>query len=176
MRKTITKIWVEKNGSAYRICMLNNQKQKLIYSETHTLQVALTEAYEISDFFGIKITPFRDEHMRIVEPEVRHFKYVNTAKTAYELAKIYQLQNKELNWNKLIHYEWNNLRISNGLSKKKQLLEWIAPYHKDFLISEDLDFVKDWLMNNCVGSWIPVSRGFRFTDERDAVLYTVFFK
>ena len=175
---TITKIWVEAVGASFQVVMLNSNKQLLRIGNVQPLQLALTEAHELGDYFNIKVTPFLDQNRRIVYPDVLRDTYDRRKlRTVEQLAREYRLDNGELNWNKILHYEWSkfNSASTGGFKDKRELLAWIMPFFMECPSTpEKQEEARAWLSTNCTGVWTPAKGGFRFNNERDATLFRLF--
>jgi hypothetical protein len=173
MKKLVTQVSVERIGAGYIVQVTNQRKQVLRYGEPKQLQLALTEAHELADFFGLRVETFHDVDGKVVRPEVLRDTYDdNKKRAAEELVLLYRGPQGELNWNKLVEYEWSKFRqqSAGGFRDKKEMMSWVAPFYMEG--PQELD----WLKANCKGAWIPAKGGVRFTSERDAVLYKMFHK
>ena len=73
---------------------------------------------------------------------------------------------KEFNWNKMLHNEWRVLR--SKYKSKEELMVALFPNYAQGIPAPG------WLSENTNGTWIPAKGGYRFENERDAVLYRVF--
>lgn len=179
MTNLVTKIWVEAVGASYQVVLLNNHKQKLIMGEPKPLQLALTDAYELGDYFNLTVTPFKDGRMRIIQPEVLRDTYNNKrVRTQAEIVAEYRLPTGELNWNKLMHYEWSHFRkqATGGFSDKRDLMSWLMPFQATGPTDpEQAKAARDWLNTCCHGAWLPSKGGiYLFSDDRDSALFKMF--
>jgi hypothetical protein len=187
-KKTVTKVWVERIDDGYCIKVMNSRKQVLVAKEHPVLQEALTEAADFADFYSIRMTPFMDG-TTLVEPEVLNHRYDDFKRVdASTLASTYRLKTGELNWNSLIHWEWSKYRKSDerahncnfghqeGFAEKTDFLAWLLPVYVPLLETRSLTPVEEraWLGDNANGDWSHAKNGYRFNDDRDAVLFKLF--
>jgi hypothetical protein len=166
----------------YEVVLTNSENQTICALLTNSLREALTEAAEWADFCGIVLTPYRVMG-KIVEPVTKDTYKQTTLKTFAQLHAEYRTSGGELNWNKLMHWEWQRFR---GTYKDKEAMKlWLLPH---FMESKPPTFdeavaragTKDspaveWLSANATGSWMPSKGGYRFSDDRDAALFKLFF-
>lgn len=177
MSNTITKITVETIGASYHVVLVNSRLQRLIVGEPKPLQLALTDAHELGDYFAVNVAPFRGEK-GIIEPEVRRDTYAEgRVRTREEIIAAHRLRDGSLNFNKVMHYEWSNFKraASGGFNDKDQLLKWLMPYFMSFAGDEEARAsVYEWLKGNCKDAWIWAKGGVSFSEDRDAALFKVF--
>jgi hypothetical protein len=179
MPNTITKIWVERVGDSYQVSLMNNCKQKLEIGEPKTLQAALTDAHELGDYFDVTVKPFLDDNFKVVKPEILRITFNNKrVRTRDQLIAQYRLTTGELNWNRLMHYEWTKFHNQNpnGFSQKNDLRNWLFPFQVSGPKNADAaSAARDWLKTSTNGAWL-LSKGniYLFSDDRDAALFKMF--
>jgi len=179
MSNLITKIWVEPIGASFQVVMRNNRNQRLIMGEPKPLQLALTDAHELGDFFKLTPTPFKDSRQRVVQPDVLRDTYNDgRIRTQAEIVAEYRLPTGELNWNKLMRYEWSHFRnqATGGFTDKLQLRAWLLPFQATGPTDTDAaEAAREWLRVSTNGAWLP-SKGnvYLFSDDRDSTLFKMF--
>lgn len=179
MTNPITKIWVEAVGASFQVVLMNSRKQTLHIGDVKPLQLALTDAHELADYFGIKATPFRDSKMRVIPPIVVRDTYdAEKIRTQAEIIREYRLPTGELNWNKIMHYEWSKFRqqASGGFADKRDLMHWLLPFKAAGPTEpEAVEAAKEWLKTQTNGAWLPTKGGiYMFSDDRDSSLFKMF--
>jgi hypothetical protein len=166
--KAVTRVHVEARpaNAGYVVVLTNTENQTIRPYTNNSLRAALTEASEWADFHGIQMTPYRVMG-KIVEPVTKDTYKQTTLKTFEQVHAEYRTKGGELNWNKVMHWEWQRFR---GVYRdKEEMKTWLMPH---FMEGPP---VPEWLATNCKGSWMPAKGGFRFSDDRDASLYKLFF-
>lgn len=167
--KPIRSVSVEHAGDEYHVVLTNNVNQEIRPFSHRHVKEALTVASDYADFFGVRLTPFKIAG-RVINP-VRTETYSDARELSFEeYHQRYRMNDGSLNWNKVTHYEWP--RLSKKFQTKAKLREWLMPYvvKIDIASEANRDAIRHWLTQNCIGSWLPVTGGFRFSNDRDATL------
>lgn len=170
--KLVKRVYVEKGeGKTFNVVLVNTLGQTIKPCAPQPLREALTDASDWADFLGIKMDPYRIAGVPVAVVN-RHTYDQAQVKTFDELHTAYRdPRTKELNFNKLMHYEWAQLR---GIYRNKENLhQWVMPYHLEGRNNETE--MELWLAANCDGSWSKVKGGWRFSSDRDAALFKLFF-
>jgi len=167
--KAVTRVHVEARpaSAGYVVVLTNTENQTIRPFTSNSLREALTEGSDWADFHGVPLTPFRVMG-KIVEPVTKDTYKQTTLKTFAQVHNEYRNpKTGELNWNKVMHWEWQRFR---GTYRDKQEMKmWLMPHFMEG------PSVPDWLSTNCKGSWMPAKGGYLFSDDRDAALYKLFF-
>lgn len=170
--KPVRNVSVVHEDELYHVVLTNNLNQTVRpFSHRHVREV-LTVAADYSDFHGVPLLPFRIGG-QVITP-VRSELYSDARDRDFkEYHDIYRMADRSLNWNKIMHYEWN--RIRRKFKDKTAFKKWILPYGIDIeLTAEGKKRAKAWLTANCIGSWMHASGGYRFQNDRDATLFKLY--
>ncbi len=178
MKKRVLMVGIEPNPTkGYDVVVTNVNRQEIRPHVGLPLTDALTEAQDWADFFGVKMNTFVLD--RRVVTAVSRGTYANDGEVALPTAEElmnnvnYRLPTHELNLNKIIHWEWDRFRRSeefrSTIKDKDAFRNWLLPYLVECPVN------REWLSENCLGTWMPVTGGVRFSITRDATLYKLFF-
>lgn len=69
----------ESHQTSYLVSIRNSEGEAITPYKTPTLEHAIYEGHMWADFFGVELTPYRDENGEIVDIDHRSFTYMNRA-------------------------------------------------------------------------------------------------
>jgi hypothetical protein len=155
-----------KTGNGYDVAITNAYQQIIKPFTDLPLREALTEASDWAEFFGVKLTPFLVAGAR-VRPVNRGTYSRDRVPEPEELLGLYTDAKRMLNLNRLMYWQW--ARFSGIYKNKNDFVAGLLPYT---VAGPD---AAEWLATNCSGTWHRMEGGYRFSQERDATLYKLFF-
>ena len=171
--KPVRHVSVVHDAGEFHVVLTNNLNQSIRTFSNKSVKETLTVAADYSDFLGVMLLPFRYAG-KVLTP-VRAETYSDAReKTFDEYHAAYRADNGSLNWNKLMHYEWARLR--SNYKNKMEFRNWVLPHPvKVVLTEEQRESARNWLSGNATGTWMMVEGGYRFQNDRDAVVFKLYF-
>jgi hypothetical protein len=172
--KPVKSVSVAHAAGEFHVTVTNNLGESIRPFSSADMHEALARASDYADFFGLKLLPFKFAGQTIQPQRSEKFVVEKRAKTVEEYHMLYRGHDNLLNWNKIIHYERENIRT--GFRNKTEFRKWLLPHEVMIVFASEHQKTqaRKWLGKNCIGSWMNITGGYAFENDRDAVLFKLY--